>query len=121
MRLQHLADRNILRSGGRSHPIDDELEQRGLVRMLQLAASTARKMAARRGRTVWAGLQSPVRQQRVAWSSARDMTPIFCDAIAFGSDADYRRSGHDRAAKARCTVSARSPAVKPGPAMRAAS
>ena len=41
MRLQHFAERNILRSGGRSHPIGDELKQRGIVRMLSSAWAKA--------------------------------------------------------------------------------
>ena len=70
------------------HPVADELRQRRLVEVLQLAPAASPEVAARRLGTVRAGFERPVRPHDIARRRQRHMPPRCRDAIAFRGDAD---------------------------------
>ncbi len=116
MRNQPLPARGI------DHPVGDELGQRRIVRVLQLAPAAMREMAARRGLMMRAGGDPAALVHPVARHCACDMAAGGGDAVTLGGEADngFGR-GHEAAASASDTLSASCVGVKAAPARRAAS
>ena len=122
VRWQHFSDRNVLRLGRMHHAVGNELTQRLLVGMLQLASAANGEMSARRD-----GMMRPRRQRAIggkdiAWHAACNVSARRGDAIAARCDADYGFGfAHRNDAMAGFTARARSPAENAGDASRAAS
>ena len=122
MRRQHLADGNALPFGGMDDPVGNELAQRGFIGLLQLAAAAFQEMAARGRDMMRPGNQRPIGGNRVAGYSARDVAARCRDAVTAGGDPfDDLAVAHRNVSIAVRTARASSPAVKAGPARRAAS
>ena len=122
MRFEQRCRRDALPLGGMDHAVGDELAQRLLVGMLQLAAAAGREMSARRGDMMRARRQRPVGRDMVAGYAARDMAARGGDAVAARGDTlDDLEFAHRNDAMAGLTARARSPAEKAGDAIRAAS
>lgn len=87
--------------GGICHAIGNEMRQRRVVAMLQLATAAFAEVTAWRLGAVRPGLQSAIRQQPVTRSSAGHMPARRRDAIAFRGNTQDRfaaQSAHSAAA-----------------------
>ena len=78
----------LLRDGGIADPALNELRKTGFIELLQLAAATLAKVAARRLNVMRPRLERAVRAQQVARRSAPSESARYGDAIALGSDTD---------------------------------
>ena len=122
MRFEQRGRDDPLPLGGMDHAVGDELAQRLLVGMLQLAAAAGREMSARRGDMMRPRRQRSVGRDTVAGDAARNMAARGGDAVAACGDAlDDLEFAHRNDAMAGLTARARSPAEKAGDAIRAAS
>ena len=92
MRRQQLAYRDAVLFRLKRHPLSDELPQRLIIGVLQLASAAIPEMRARRRYMVWAMLERTIGKQDVARHASCDVLTIGSDAIAARSDADDLRS-----------------------------
>ena len=106
--------------GGMHDAVGRELRQRGLVGLLELAAAARGKVAAGRIDMMRPPRQRALEIDAVTRHAAGHMATLRRDAIAPRSDADDGVA-HSISAMASRTARASSPAVKAGPAIRAAS
>ncbi|GAA4039183.1 hypothetical protein GCM10022213_06430 [Parerythrobacter jejuensis] len=83
-----LGGNDALSFGGIGHALGNELRQRDIISMLQLAATAIRKMLARRGLMARPELKRTVCRQHVTWNCASHMLPICGNAIATCGDAE---------------------------------
>ena len=85
---RHGCGREPLPFRGEHYTVADEVAQRVLVQMLQLAPAAAREVAARRLGVVRPRRNRAVGGDEVSRRGQRDMAARRGDAVAFGGDAD---------------------------------
>ena len=118
---QQFANGDILRFGSECDALCHELAERCLVRLLQLATPARAEMAAWGIDMMGTAQDGAVFHDSITRDCARYVAAAGSHTIALGSDAEDTLFAHRKLSSAGLTFSARPPAVKPGPARRAAS
>lgn len=122
MRREQLSDGQPLSFCRVHHAVGNELAQCFFIRLLKLTSATGAEMSAGRRDMVRTWRQRAIFRDDVTGDAARKMSPRCSDAITLGGDAqDCFVSTHRNDAIADLTACASCPAVKAGPAIRAAS